>query len=87
MVTWAYQDCARPLNLSDKWATNIKLLKELMEEGEKKLAVKEEDLWAKEVELVAKAEELEKARSDVAQLERELARSREVVVEVPSIRA
>ena len=66
MVAWAYQDYVRPLDLSDKWAANIKLLKELMEEGEKKFAVKEEDLWAKEVELVAKAEELEKAWVDVA---------------------
>ena len=39
-----------------------------MEEAEKKLVAKEEELKANEVELVAKVEELEKARIEVAQL-------------------
>ena len=61
----AYQDCERPLNMSNKQAAKINLLKERMVEEEKKLAAKEEELKANEVELVAKAEELEKARTEV----------------------
>ena len=67
-VAWAYQDCERPLDLSDKRVAKINLLKEHMVEAEKKLAAKEEELEANKVELVAKVEELEKARTEVAQL-------------------
>ena len=86
-AAWAYQDYVRPLDLSDKWATNIKLLRVHVEEKAKKLAAKEEKLKANEVELVAKVEELEKAQAEVAQLGGELARSREAAAEVPSLRA
>ena len=93
-AVWAYQDCLRPLNLLDRRAAIVKLQKEHVEEAEKKLAAKEEELKANEVEmvakveeLVAKVEELEKARTEVAPLVGELATSREVVAEVPSLRA
>ena len=45
-TTWAYQDCEKPLALSGKRATNNKLLRELMEEEEKKMKAKEEELRA-----------------------------------------
>ena len=61
VVAWAYQDCKRPFDLSDKCAAKINLLKERVVEVEKKLKVKEEELKANEVEFVAKAEELEKS--------------------------
>ena len=64
----AIQDCERPLELSDKWATKINLLKERVMKAEKKLAAKDEELKANEVELVAKVEELENARTEVVQL-------------------
>ena len=67
-TTWAYQNCLRPLDLSDKQAANIKLLKESVGEMEKKLVAKHKELKANEVELVAKVEELEKAQTKVAQL-------------------
>ena len=47
VAAWACQDCVGPLDLSDKRAANIKLLKELVEEGEKKPEVKEGNKWAK----------------------------------------
>ena len=48
-VAWAYQDCERPLDLYDKRATKVNLLKERVAESEKKLTAKEEALKANEV--------------------------------------
>ena len=74
-TTWAYQDCEKPLALSGKRATNNKLLRELMEEEEKKMKAKDEELRAQE-------EELTKARVKVSWLEGELVRSCDAVAEV-----
>ena len=46
-ATWAYQDCEKPFKLSAKQATNNKALRELVEEGEKKVEAKEEELKAR----------------------------------------
>ena len=73
-ATWVYQDCEKPLTLLTIWATNNKLLQELVEE-EKKLKVKEKELKAKEEELRAWAKKLMKAQVEVTQLVGELVRS------------
>ena len=84
VATWASQDYERPLDLSDKQAAKINLLKERVVEAENKLVAKKEELKANEVELVAKAEESEKAWTKVAQPGGELTRLHK---EVPSLRA
>ena len=86
-ATWAYQDCEKSLAMSAKWAANNKLLRELVEKVKKRVAAKEEELKANEVELVAQAEELGKIRAKFAQLEGELARSRDAAAEDPASRA
>ena len=48
-VAWAYQDCERPLDLYDKRAAKVNLLKERVAESEKNLTAKEEELKANEV--------------------------------------
>ena len=45
-ATWVYQDCERLFTLSAKRAANNKLMWERVEEVEKKLAAKEEELKA-----------------------------------------
>ena len=80
-ATWAYEDCETPLTLSGKWATNNKLLQELVEEEEEK------KVKAKEEELRAQAKELMKVRAEVTQLEEELVRSCDSVAEVPTLKA
>ena len=83
-AAWAYQDYERPLDLLDKRAAKINLLKECVVEVEKKLAAKEEELKTNEVELVAKVKELKKAQTEVAQLGGELNKLRE---EAPLLKA
>ena len=70
-----------------KWATNNKLLRELMENEERKVKAKKNELKAKEEELRAQAEKLAKARVEVPQLEGELVRSCNAAVEVLALRA
>ena len=86
-ATWAYQDCEKPFKLSAKQATNNKALRELVEEGEKKVEAKEEELKAKAEELKAKAKELRKARAEVTQLEGELIKSRDAAAEASTLKA
>ena len=76
---WAYQDCERPLDLSNQEAARVKLLKEQLAKLEKKLTTKEEELKGNEIDFVAKSEELEKARIKIWKLRREFARLREEV--------
>ena len=64
-VTWAHQDCQRPLDLSEQRAAKIKLLKEQLATSEKKLMTKEEELKTNQIDLVAKSEELEKAQVEI----------------------
>ena len=58
-----------------------------MEEAEKKVAAKEEEMKSNEVELVAQAEKLEKAQAEVVQHAGELAMSCDTAAEVPTLRA
>ena len=64
-AAWAYQDCERPLDMSNKRVAKVNLLKERVVELKKKLATKEKELKANEVQLVAKGKELEKAQTEV----------------------
>ena len=67
-AAWAYQDCERPLDLSDQQSTKIKLLKEQLAKSEKKLMAKEEEHNTNEIDLVTKSKELEKAQTEIGQL-------------------
>ena len=78
-AAWAYQDCERPLDLSEQWVAKVKLLKEQLAESKKKLTAKEEQLKGNEIDLVAKSEELEKAQTEIRKLRGELARLRDEV--------
>ena len=61
MADWAYQDYSRPLDLSEQRVAKIKQLKEQLDESEKELSVREEELKTNAIDLVARSKELEKA--------------------------
>ena len=63
---WAYQDCERPLDLSDKWATNINISKGACRGGREEADGQKgraRDQWGR---AGGQGEGVEKARTEVA---------------------